>query len=146
MAFSLAPDPAVADDEEGIEDLLAQFTRSMVVVFVASEMCKDTLKTNLPNYADTIRTYLTQYYPKGIGYWVLPMVTEREKNKKKCNSMLQERLMYYQTTSREFTYSYPAEPLPPVLVAMRNNDYQNPSHMYGVRGRLLPTVVAPSQY
>jgi hypothetical protein len=130
------------------EALLQNFTRSMVVMFVAAQMCKDTLKKHdVEIYSAVIRDYLTQYYPKGIGYWVLPSVTGREASKVKCKTMLEERLMYYESASKEFIYLYPDEPTPPILASVFSaKPRPGFEGVQPVKGRILPAVVAPTKF
>lgn len=132
---------ALTKEEEAI--LLQNFTRSMIVMYVASQMCRDTLKDEAEKFATVIHQYLTQFYPKGIGYWVLPQVDKREPSRIKCKTMLEDRLIFYQTSSQEFYYNFPEEPPPPILISNlgRNRDASGDIKMQ--KGRILPAVVAP---
>jgi hypothetical protein len=115
MLLFAAPRQARAEDT-----VVEHFTHSMAMVYMASEMCKNT-RESVRNYSTLITNYLNQYYPEGVQYWVLPSMNRYIKSAATCNTMINERLLDYQQASDDFRENYPDDPEPPLLVASSDN-------------------------
>jgi len=124
------------------EDMVVEhFTHSMAMVYMASEMCKNT-RVSAQNYGAIIISYLNQYYPQGAYYWVLPSINRYIKSASTCTTMINERLLDYQQASDDFRENYPDDPSPPLLVA----DAENGASTYAPVARAIsrPAGAPPS--
>ena len=141
LALLLTPHSATADTTP-----LERFTRSMVNVYVAAEMCKNIETLRSENYVIVIRNYLYASFHTKVPYWVLPVVIKRINNRDRCVYVIQQGLASYQENSRLYVEEYPQSPIPPILTSemmIDNRQYLEADSDGATRNThyLTPTVI-----
>lgn len=114
MPLCLPVGKAVADDR-----VLAQVNKNIVMVYTSAAECMYTLSPGPDQYVQIIKDYFSMLYPKGTGYWVLPVVTEYEQDRNVCITNLESGLLRYQRSLYDFHNTYPNRPQPPMLLAYK---------------------------
>lgn len=106
------PALSYADDK-----ILSNFTKSIAAVYTSSKSCESTISPGPKEYIEVISKYLSQLYPNGASYWIIPQYGHIIDDAPECIKLMQSALYEYQVAYNSYSNNYPERTPAPVLIS-----------------------------